>query len=141
MLLFFVMPSKPAVDIICRAGHVIGVVLSQEDGYARHVARLPQSPQRNLGEQSAEFLRIVQEFRIDRRFNRARRDVVDVDTDHSRSICSRKRLFSVSSFSIRSCNGAIRIWISSDVYLGVMCCEQFQSNASTRRIIARSTRA
>src|SRR5262245_3611399 len=59
---------------------------------------------------------------------------------YRRSSCSRKRLFSASSFSIRSFNGAIRIWISSDVYFGVMCCEQFQSNASICRIIARPMR-
>jgi hypothetical protein len=44
-----------------------------------------------------------------------------------RSSCSRKRLFSASSASIRSCKGAIRNWISSGVYFGVMCCEQFQN--------------
>ena len=43
--------------------------------------------------------------------------------------------------SVRSCNGAIKNWSSSDVYFGVMCCEQFQSNASTCRTIARSIRA
>ena len=76
--------GQPAVDEVGRAGHVVAVRRGEEHGETGDVAGLTEPRQRNLPRQCLELHRVVQQLRVDRRLDRARRDVVDRDAQRAK---------------------------------------------------------
>ena len=84
--LLLVVLDKAAVDEHRRTGHVVGVGRREEGDDAGHVVDVAEAPERDVAEQVAQLRRIVQEARVDRRLDRARRDVVTVMPSGASSI-------------------------------------------------------
>ena len=77
--LLSIIPGQPSVNIVSRAGHVVGVGRGEEGGDGGHVLRLAHPPERDLLEQSLDPRLVVEQGGVDRRGDRAGGDAVDRD--------------------------------------------------------------
>src|SRR6476659_10120709 len=70
-LLFSIIPGQPAVDEIRRTCNIVSVRGRQKGSESSHIVRLSQSSDRNLRQQCAELLWVIEELGINRGFNRS----------------------------------------------------------------------
>src|SRR5712692_6016424 len=75
------MPRQPAINKVRRTRDVVGVRRSQEGSKTGDIVRFPQPRERNLCKQGAEFLRIVEQLGVNRRFDGTRCNRVDSDAE------------------------------------------------------------
>src|SRR5215831_5991116 len=78
-LLLLIIPREPAIHEIGRASDIVRVIRSKENRKARDVIRFTKPRERNLCEQRAELLRVVEEFGVNRRLDCPRSDRIDIN--------------------------------------------------------------